>query len=87
MARMVDVTARDDIQKLCRKLFQSGNINFLLGSGASHPAIPVVGAVEKEIVELFDDDKLDEANLKMYEFLALVQEPMNTVINNSKNAV
>lgn len=83
MARVVDVAAREEIQKLCRKLFQSGNINFLLGSGASHPAIPVVGTIEQEIVQLFEAGQFNKANAKMYEFLVLVQEPMNTVIKKS----
>lgn len=84
MARLVDLeTSADDIGKLARRLFQSGNVNFLIGSGASDPAIPVVGNVEKEIVELFEAGNIEEANAKMYDFLSIVQKPMNGLVDNA----
>lgn len=48
---------------------QSGNINFLLGSGASMPAIQTAGSIEKEIDDLLRDGKEKDADLKALEFI------------------
>ncbi|RRQ22443.1 SIR2 family protein [Thiohalobacter thiocyanaticus] len=75
----------EDIQKALGRSFQSGNINFLIGSGASMPAIPAAGPVEQEIATLFGAGNEETARLRMYEFLAGIQEPMNALINEDEN--
>lgn len=91
MARVFDLKeSGDEIVKSLSRAFQSGYINFLIGSGASLPAIPIAGNVEREIANLFDGGKEDEGRLKMYEFLASILEPTNKLIgavdddNNTK---
>lgn len=90
MARAFTIdTASDEIRTNLARSFQSANINFLIGSGASHPAIPPAGAVEEEIATLFDSGDDDAAYLKMYDLLATIQAPTNDLIAavaDAKNA-
>lgn len=57
------------------RLFQSGNINFILGSGASYPAIAVAGNVEKEIQIALEKGANDEAEAKIYDLIKGVTAP------------
>jgi hypothetical protein len=44
MARTIEIAGTDsDFSKSLARSFQSGRINFLIGSGASFPAIPIAG--------------------------------------------
>jgi hypothetical protein len=87
MARVFNLdTAVEDIRKNLARSFQSANINFMIGSGASHPAIPPAGAVEQEIATLFDAGQEDAAYLKLYEFLAAIQAPTNNLITGTADA-
>ena len=62
MARVFALdTAAEDIRKNLARSFQSANVNFLIGSGASYPAIPSAGAVEEEIASLFETGDEDAA--------------------------
>ena len=81
MARVLKLdTAYEDIRKNLARSIQSTNLNFLIGSGASYPAIPTAGAVEAEIASLFEGGNEDAAYLKLYEFLATIQAPTNSLI-------
>ena len=71
------------MRKSLARLFQSGHINFLIGSGASCPAIATAGQIEQEIAKLFDGGKDEEAQRKLYEFLLSVQGPTNKLINGT----
>jgi hypothetical protein len=51
---------------------QSGNLNFLIGSGASAPAIKTAGNVEAEINTLLAANNEIEANKKSLEFIAAI---------------
>ena len=76
MARIFDLQTQDEeIRKALARGFQSGHVNFLLGSGASLPAIPAAGAIEQEIASLIEEDRHDEARDKIYNFLASIQLP------------
>ncbi|MEZ4704704.1 MAG: SIR2 family protein [Bdellovibrionota bacterium] len=57
------------------RLFQSGNINFILGSGASYPAIAVAGNIENKIQTALEDGKTDEAEGKIYDLIKGVKAP------------
>lgn len=77
---MANVVKTKDEKKNFReaisRLFQSGNINFILGSGASFPAIAVAGDVEKKIQEALEAGQADEAaEGKIYDLLKGVQTP------------
>ena len=53
MANLLKIDESEDIKKSSlARLFQSGHINFLIGSGASLPAI--ITARNKDIEKLFD---------------------------------
>ena len=83
MARVFDLAAQaEDISKNLARLFQSGHVNFLIGSGASYPAIPSAGNVEKEIATLFEAGDEEAAYLKLYDFLLTIQ----THTKNEKTA-
>ena len=87
MARVFDLAlAADEISKNLARSFQSANINFLIGSGASWPAIPSAGTVEKEIAKLFDAGDEEAAYQKLYDFLSTVQTPTNSLINSVVDA-
>src|ERR1700728_1374355 len=87
MARVFNAdTAVDEIRKNLARSFQSGNVNFLIGSGASYPAIFPAGAVEQEIATLYDAGQEDAAYLKLYEFLAAIQTPTNNLITGVADA-
>src|SRR5882757_5122425 len=51
---------------------QSGNLNFLIGSGASAPAIKTAGNVEADINALLAASNEAEANKKSLEFIASI---------------
>lgn len=84
MARILEVASFDEaLRKRLTRSFQSGNITFLLGSGASFPAIPVAGDIEAEIAKLLTDKQDDDAYSKMYEFLLTIQSPTNKLIEGT----
>ncbi len=90
MAHILDLDkVGKDIRKSLARSFQSGHVNFLIGSGASLPAIPAAGAIEQEIAHLFATSKDEAARSRMYEFLEGIQGPMNKLIedeDDDKNA-
>jgi len=60
---------KENLHVFLRKSFQSANINFLIGSGCSDPAIKTLGNVENDIQTLLREGKEDEAEKKMCDFL------------------
>lgn len=65
-----------------RRLFQSGNLNFLIGSGASMPAIDIGGNIEKEIQDHFDKGEDEKAYRLIYSFLTNLQRPNCWMVDN-----
>jgi hypothetical protein len=79
MARITTLDGVDkDLRKNLARTFQSGHINFLLGSGASLPAIPAAGNIETAIADLFDAGNDVEARARMYGFLKSVHASRTT---------
>jgi len=93
MARILEL-AKDgkEIRKNLARSFQSGRINFLIGSGATLPAIPLAGTMENDIALLLASGREQDAALLMYEFLSKIQVPTNKLIredpdvNNSQTS-
>jgi SIR2-like domain len=84
MARILTLNPSDpDFSKLLGRSFQSGHINFLIGSGASAPAIAIAGAVESEIAGLFQANDVKAAHRRLYDFLQSIHEPTNKLIKGS----
>lgn len=71
---------KKDFKDKIIRLFQSGNLNFILGSGASYPAIAIAGNIEKEIQTAIDTNQLSIADDKVYELLKGVQEPFKVYL-------
>lgn len=95
MARKIDLaTHEQDFAQLLQSYIQSGKINFLIGSGASRPAIQTAGDIEKQINALLLDKKDSQANLLALEFIedlseknaSLVQETGTVEVNNTAEA-
>lgn len=84
MATIV-ITDEDKVKfrEAITRLFQSGNINFILGSGASFPAIAVAGSVENEIQTALEEDRPDEAEEKIYDLLKGVKIPFTNSENDN----
>ncbi len=76
MAEIFEVTGNEEaFSKLLEAYIQSGNLNFLIGSGASLPAIKTAGNIEDDINKFLDQGKEAEADKKCLEFI----EAINTV--------
>lgn len=78
MARKIETSEqKKEFEKMISRLFQSGNINFLFGSGASAPAIMVAGNIEANIAQHLEKGEDDKAAALTAELLAAVQTPTN----------
>jgi hypothetical protein len=69
------MVAEPDNANVCKVLepyIQSGALNFLIGSGASFPAIATAGNIETEIDTLILLDEEEEADKKSFEFLEAI---------------
>ena len=75
MAKTIEISK---IKDQFQSYIQSGNLNFLLGSGASLPAIRLAGNIEKEINELLEAEKTDDANLLALSFIEGLEEQHST---------
>lgn len=82
--RKIDEIGKD-IHKTLARSFQSGNVNFLIGSGASMPAIPAAGQIEQEIANLIEAGDEEQARLQMYNFLESIQKPTNALITGEEH--
>lgn len=83
MARVHTLTDADSdrgIRRILTRSLQSGHINYLIGSGASCPAVPIAGSIEQEIAALYEAKKVNEGTAKMYDFIASIQGPTNELI-------
>jgi hypothetical protein len=72
-----------EINELIVKSTQSGNLNFLLGSGASTPALPLSGQIEAEVSELFRNGNDREAKKRLTQFLSGLMPVNNALIDPS----
>lgn len=64
----------DETAKVLAPYIQSGNLNFLIGSGASLPAIKTAGDIEKKLDKLIKDGKTAEADCEMIGFIEAIGE-------------
>jgi hypothetical protein len=70
MADIVEIALDgEQASKLFAPYIQSGNINFLIGSGASFPAIVTAGNIETEINTLLANDNAEGASRTCLEFV------------------
>ena len=70
MADIIEISENiNKFAEIMRKSIQSANINFLIGSGCSYPAIGILGDIENEIQEMIDSEEDDEAEKLLCNFL------------------
>lgn len=84
MAKIIELE-KDKVSfiKSLRRFFQSGKLNFLIGSGASVPAINPGGNIETELTTLYKGlpQQETEYNKKLYSFLSGIQSVQNALID------
>lgn len=79
MADIIDVAEdAENTAKFLQSYIQSGSINFLIGSGASFPAIPTAGNIEEEINALLAGGDDEGASRRCLTFI----EQIDTVHSN-----
>lgn len=75
---MADIVTLEDgleeVSKLLESYIQSGNLNFLFGSGASMPAIQLAGNIEAEINAMLEAGEIAEADLKALTFIEEIED-------------
>lgn len=84
MAKLYKIDS-EELKKNISRSYQSAHIHFLLGAGASYPAIPLAGSIEQEISNEYESGQDSDAAHRMFGFLSGVQEPMNQLILNQQN--
>jgi len=81
MARIYELsTERETVAKESTQAFQSAHITFMLGSGASHPAIPLAGDIEAEIDAHTAGGRRDEATRLLFDLLHALQAATNDIV-------
>lgn len=80
MAQKISVTAEQtECDTILTKALQSGHINFLIGSGASLPAIKTAGDIETKLNGLLANDP-EAFKVEKHKFLSEIQESTNALI-------
>ena len=70
----------EDIENTLARALQSARTNFLIGSGASLPAIPLTGDIESQINTLLAANKYTEAATMMVTFITGIQSPTSQLV-------
>jgi hypothetical protein len=84
MAEIVDIDANNEIASaFLGPYIQSGNLNFLIGSGASFPAIKTAGDIEVEINTSFAAGNEDCANKTSLDFIEVIDGVHAKIVANS----
>jgi SIR2-like domain len=84
MTETITIDAADEpAAKYLEPFLQSGNLNFLIGSGASAPAIKTAGDIESVINSLLAEDKEDDANKKSLEFIATIAAANSKILSTA----
>src|ERR1700722_18130226 len=84
MARTISIKSnQSECDTTLTKALQSGHINFLLGSGASLPAIATAGDIEATLNELLKNSDTKAFEDKKLKFLEQLQTSTNALIANS----
>jgi hypothetical protein len=87
MARIYNIDASlDDVTRDLTRALQSGHLNFMIGSGASYPAIPLAGDIEAQIDTHRQTGQQAEADALLFDLIASVQAPANRLVAATPNA-
>jgi hypothetical protein len=77
---------REEIRRLAEAYIQSGNVSFLVGSGASVPTIKLAGNIESQINGLLLGGNNADADLMAFEFIEEMAEINADLVANIENA-
>jgi len=84
MANCIDIDkSRKELIAAVQKAVQSANLNFLIGSGCSLPAIKTLGNVERDLQEKLKNGKDEEAEKLIFDYLKPFVESTKTLIDNN----
>jgi len=84
MAKIIDIDKeKNELIKILQKTVQSCNLNFLIGSGCSIPAMTALGPIEQEVEQLYNEKKEEEATKKLVEFLKPFIESTKHLLDNN----
>lgn len=89
MARALNISNKNDketIATILQKATQSANLNFIIGSGCSYPAIDTLGNIEKKIQSLIDRGKQNKADRKLFGYLKPFVESVEMLRNTPDEA-
>lgn len=84
MARALNISNehdKDTLSTILQKATQSANLNFIIGSGCSYPAIDTLGNIEKEVQDSIDAGNQDEADQKLFNYLQPFIESLEMLRN------
>jgi hypothetical protein len=88
MTQILDIGADNEpASKFLEPYVQSGTLNFLIGSGASAPAITTAGNIESEINALLTAGNEIQANMKCLDFIGQIDKVHAKIIAGSDAAV
>ncbi len=86
MAKAINIDKdKNELIKILQKTVQSCNLNFLIGSGCSIPAMKALGPIEQDVEALYKENKETEAKKKLADFLKPFIESTNQLINDTPN--
>jgi len=86
MAAQIQFTPNsEEFQDYFERVFQSSNLNFIFGAGASNPAIIVAGDIENRIQAQYDLGDIEGAEQIEYDFLCQVQESSSILVKGVTN--
>ncbi|EJL38159.1 hypothetical protein PMI01_00228 [Caulobacter sp. AP07] len=77
--------SNESATQLLESYFQSASLNFLLGSGASFPAIKTAGSIENDLNDLIligDEEKANSTCLDFVDSITDVHRSLNSTIKN-----
>lgn len=70
MAKIINIDEnRNELKSSLQKAIQSTNLNFIIGSGCTYPAIKTLGSIEKDIQMELEAGNNDKANEKTFNFI------------------
>lgn len=70
MAKTCDIDSNIDVLlRDLRRAIQSARLNFLIGAGCSMPALAPLGDVENQVQEFYDQNRIEEAESLIFDFL------------------
>ncbi len=85
MANIIKIeTDKEKFISTLQKGVQSANLNFLIGSGCSDPAISTLGTTEKEIQSLLENSKIEDAEKKTFEFLNPFVDSTSQIVSDAE---